>query len=240
MDQKYLKRTIKRESFMSRHLDMEKKVLVYLPPNFDENTKYPALFLHDGDDYFSFGRIATQANQLIYEQKIEPIIMVAIPVDKKLRSAEYSPAGERNDQHISFVTDELLPFVQERYPIKDENLVIGGSSLGAAVSLHIALGNLSMWNKVLAQSGAFFPETVAELNKQDSLDGLTIYQSIGLKETKVETHIGELNLVERNREVASILRQHNANVRYEERDGDHTWGLWQPELPEVLIYFFGK
>jgi enterochelin esterase-like enzyme len=240
MDQKYLKRTIKKESLSSKHLDVEKKALVYLPPDFDKSRKYPALFLHDGDDYFSLGRIATQANQLIYEHKINPIIMIAIPVEKKLRSAEYSPIGDRNAAHINFMTDELLPYIQDRYPINMENLVVGGSSLGGTVSLHMAMEHPSIWNRVLAQSGAFFPETIAKLTEAAPLDWLTIYQSIGLQETNVPTHIGNVDLVERNRKVHSTLRSLHALVHYEEREGDHTWGLWQPELPEVLTFFFGK
>jgi enterochelin esterase-like enzyme len=237
MEQKYLKRTIKKESLQSTHLETEKKALVYLPPNFDTNHKYPALFLHDGDDYFSLGRIATQANKLIDEQKIEPIIIIAIPVEKKLRTREYSPIGDRQQDHIAFMTEELLPYIQNRYQIDDAKLVVGGSSLGGTVSLHMAVQYPSIWNKILSQSGAFLPQTYSALSDK-KLNWLSIYQSIGLQETNVPTHVGVMDLVKRNRDVHAILEAGEANVHYVEQEGDHTWGTWQKELPEALQFFF--
>jgi enterochelin esterase-like enzyme len=239
MEQKFLKRTIKKESISSTHLQTEKKVLIYLPPEFEATKSYPTLFLHDGDDYFSLGRIATQANKLIDEQKIQPLIMVAIPVEKKLRSAEYSPIGDRNVAHIKFVTEELLPYLKEHYPIDQNNLVVGGSSLGGTVSLHLALTYPSIWNKALSQSGAFLPQTTTAVEEGSPLEWLTIYQTIGLQETSVSTHVGDVNLVTRNREMEQKLREHGAKLHYIEQDGDHTWGLWQPQLPEALRFFFG-
>ncbi len=240
MEQKFLKRTIKKESIDSTHLQTEKKVLIYLPPEFDESKSYPTLFLHDGDDYFSLGRIATQANQLIDEQKIQPLIMVAIPVEKKLRSAEYSPIGDRNVAHIKFVTEELLPYLSKHYPIDQNQLVVGGSSLGGTVSLHLALTYPSIWNNVLSQSSAFLPQTTTAVEEGSPLNWLTIYQTIGLHETSVPTHVGDVNLVTRNREMEQKLRKNGANLHYIEQDGDHTWGLWQPQLPDALRYFFGS
>lgn len=240
MNPNFLKRTIKKENIYSTNLQTEKKILIYLPPEYEETNLYPALFLHDGDDYFSLGRIATQANQLIYEQKIKPLIMIAIPVDKKLRSKEYSPIEERNRAHMQFMTTELLPYIEESYPIDRDNLVVGGSSLGGTVSLHLALTYPSIWNKVLSQSGAFLPQTITELAIHKPLNWLTIYQSIGRKETAVSTHLGEINLVTRNQEVEKTLREFGAKLHYVEQDGDHTWGLWQPQLPDALSFFFGN
>jgi enterochelin esterase-like enzyme len=220
-------------------LETEKKVLVYLPPNFDTNQKYPALFLHDGDDYFSLGRIATQANKLIDEKKINPLLIIAIPVDKKLRTQEYSPIGARQKSHIAFMTEELLPYIQEHYPIDPEQMVVGGSSLGGTVSLHMALEHPSIWKKILSQSGAFLPQTFSALSEK-KLNWLSIYQSIGLEETNVSTHVGEIDLVQRNRKVHAILQAGEAHVHYVEQEGDHTWGTWQKELPAALQFFFSK
>jgi enterochelin esterase-like enzyme len=240
MDNKYLKRKIEKATITSRHLQIDKKILVYLPPNYDSTSRYPVIFLHDGNDYFSLGRIATQANQLIDEQKIQPLIMVAIPVDKGLRNSEYSPRGERHHAQLAFITEEILPYMEANYPIDRGQLVVGGSSLGATVSLHLALHQPYIWRNVLAQSGAFLPETIEQLKQQDSLDWLHIYQSVGLGETAVPTHLGTIDLVARNRDIHRILVEKGAHVHYEEQAGEHTWGLWQPQLPAALSFFFGK
>lgn len=241
MNEKYLKRTIKREILSSNHLTEKKEIQIYLPPDFTEENNYPLLLLHDGPDYLNLGRIATQTNQLLAENKIEPFIIALIPVDKSKRTSEYSPMGSRNEHHKAFVVEELIPMLTSKYPvnISTETLVIGGSSLGGTVSLHLALEYPELFNRVLSQSGAFLEKTKEEISNVYSLSFLDIYQSIGLSETAIQTHMGTLDLVARNREVHQILVQKQAHVSYFEEEGDHTWGFWQRELPRALVHFFG-
>ncbi|SFJ89712.1 alpha/beta hydrolase [Thermoflavimicrobium dichotomicum] len=242
MEQKQQKRIIKRESIQSQYLLETKEILIYLPPGYDETVTYPGLILHDGTDYFNLGRIATQASQMIINGEIIPLIMVAVPVNKEVRTAEYSPLGHRNQEHQQFIVEELLPLLKERYPIdlSPQGLVIGGSSLGGTASLHLALRYPQHFVKVLSQSGAFLEATTEQIIQSPSLSYLTIYQSIGLSETAVSTHMGSLDLVTRNREIHRLLQEKHAHVHYREKEGDHTWGLWQKDLPEALTFFFGK
>lgn len=224
-------------------MDETKEILIFLPGEEQSLQKnYPLLVLHDGNDYFNLGRIVTQAVQMIDDGQLDPFVMVAIPVDKEKRSSEYSPAGNRQPLHMQMVMDELLPFIREKYPVssKKEDLVIGGSSLGGTVSLHIALKYPDQVNNVLSQSGAFFKATSEEIMRQHSLSHLQIYQSIGTSETAVPTHMGKLDLLARNREIYRNLKKKKAQVHYIEADGDHTWGFWQRDLPNALNYFFGN
>ncbi|SEM88874.1 alpha/beta hydrolase [Lihuaxuella thermophila] len=241
MESRVYKRIIKKEILHSTHLDETKEILVYLPPDYAESARYPMLVLHDGNDYFNLGRIATQANQMILEGQIEPVVMVAVPVQKERRTSEYSPKGNRHSQHIRMITEELLPRIRQRYPVDPsiEKLVIGGSSLGGTVSLHIALNHPDICSKVLSQSGAFLEATNEAILRASSLDHLTIYQSIGQSETAVPTHMGNLDLLARNREVRRHLEEKQARVHYVEAEGDHTWGFWQRDIPQALKFFFG-
>ncbi len=238
-----LNRTIKRERFKSAYLDETKEFLIFLPGDKNSLQKnYPLLVLHDGNDYFNLGRIVTQAVQMIYDGRLVPFVMVAVPVDKEKRTLEYAPAGERQPQHMQMVMEELLPLVREKYPVspEKEDLVIGGSSLGGTVSLHIALKYPEQVNNILSQSGAFVEATSEEINRQDSLSHLRIYQSIGTSETAVPTHMGYLDLLARNREICRNLIEKKAQVHYIEKDGAHTWGFWQRDLSDALKYFFGS
>lgn len=237
-----LKRTIKREALKSVYLDETKEILIFLPKDGQSlQQNYPLLVLHDGNDYFNLGRIVTQAAQMIHDGKLNPFVMVAVPVDKEKRASEYAPVGNRHPQHMQMVMKELLPLVRERYPVSPdkEDLVIGGSSLGGTASLHIALKYPEQVNNILSQSGAFFGATNEEIMRQDSLAHLHIYQSIGTSETAVPTHLGKLDLLARNREIYRNLEEKKAQVHYVEEDGDHTWGFWQRDLPNALNYFFG-
>ncbi|BCU80741.1 hypothetical protein JIR001_05240 [Polycladomyces abyssicola] len=242
MNPQYLKRTIVKKEIRSRYLDEVKEIQVYLPPQYDETVTYPVLYLQDGDDYFNLGRIATQANQLIYEKDIRPVIMVAVPVDKSKRTAEYSPIGERNRLYLQFFTEELLPEIESEFPVDrtPDGRVVGGSSLGGTVSLHLALEYPEDFRQVLSQSGAFLEATIDRIRQTVSLDDLVVYQSIGKAETAVPTHMGKLDLLARNREVYRHLQDKQAQVHYVEKEGDHTWGLWQKDIPDALRIFFGS
>ncbi|MBA4494910.1 alpha/beta hydrolase [Paenactinomyces guangxiensis] len=242
MEQKVYKRIIKKENLYSKHLEEAKEILVSLPPGYDESRSYPLLVLHDGNDYFNLGRIVTQANQMMVNGEIEPVIMVAVPVQKERRTSEYSPKGSRHSQHMKMVVEELLPRIRDHYPTDDspERLVLGGSSLGGTVSLHIALHYPEVSNRILSQSGAFLEATNEAILHAKSLEHFRIYQSVGKAETAVSTHMGSLDLVARNREVLRHLKEKHAHVHYVEDEGDHTWGFWQRDIPPALRFFFGR
>ncbi|TCS95973.1 alpha/beta hydrolase [Hazenella coriacea] len=234
------KRIIKRENLTSQFLQDTKEILIFLPPNYDETHPYPWMILHDGNDYFNLGRIVTQATQMIADNLIHPLILVAVPVDKSVRTSEYSPVGSRNQLHQRMIVEELIPMIQDRYSVHPDQLVVGGSSLGGTVSLHLALQYPHLFKRVLSQSGAFLKQTKEEILQTQSLKHLTIYQSIGKSETAVPTHMGNLDLVARNRVVHQYLNEKEAHVHYVEEEGDHTWGFWQKDLPSALQFFFGK
>ncbi|MFS8612633.1 MAG: alpha/beta hydrolase-fold protein [Planifilum fulgidum] len=242
MQSDYLKRTIIREELSSKYLGETRLLQIYLPPGYSDENRYPVLYLQDGTDYLTLGRIATQTNQLIAEGRIHPPIIVMIPVDKARRNEEYAPGGDRFEAYGRFVADEVLPRVENRFAARQEpgGRVIGGSSLGATVSLHMALDFPDRFRRVLSQSGAFFKATLDRIRQAPTLADLEVYQMIGLEEHAVPTHVGNLDLLARNREVSRALREKGASLRYVEKEGKHTWGLWQKDLPEALTHFFGK
>ncbi|MFD1406591.1 alpha/beta hydrolase [Kroppenstedtia eburnea] len=242
MDKRYLKRTILKKEIVSDHLGETRPFQVYLPPEHDMDQSYPVIYLQDGDDYFNLGRLATQANRLILDGQAHPFAAVAIPVDKKKRTSEYAPHGERNPLYLRFFAEELVPMVERDFPVAAsvDDRVLGGSSLGGTVSLHLALTHPDRFRRVLSQSGAFLPPTLDAIRRAESLDGLEIYQTVGKAESDVPTHMGSLNLLARNREVCRALQEKNARVLYSEQEGGHTWGFWQKDLPQALLTFFGK
>lgn len=234
------KRIIKKEHIHSQALGETKEVIISFPPGYHNDQAYPVLLLHDGDDYIRMGRIVTQANPLIDSGQLQPFFIVGLPVKKKQRNQEYSPIGKSQSAHMQFVIEELLPFLATNFPAdcSKEQLVIGGSSLGGTISLHLALTYPEHCQRVLSQSGAFLKPTIEQIEQTDSLAHLHIYQSIGLGETAVPTHVGQFDLVTSNREVHRKLVEKEAKVNYIEAAGEHTWRLWQQDLPQALHHFF--
>jgi enterochelin esterase-like enzyme len=240
MDQRYLKRTILHAEVESTHLGETRNIQVYLPPKHDDHASYPVLFLQDGDDYLNLGRLATQANRMILDEAIDPFVAVAISVDKDKRTSEYAPIGEHHQLYLRFFTDELLPYTEGEFPITTdpEKRVLGGSSLGGTVSLHLAMQYPQQFRRVLSQSGAFLEPTLEIIRHTRSLSDLQVYQTVGKAETAVPTHMGTLDLLTRNREVHHALLEKEARVHYSEQEGNHTWGFWQKDLPQALAFFF--
>jgi len=151
--------------------DRSRDVLVWLPPGYDEaankSRAYPVLYLQDGQNLFE--KLPTvpgdwqadeTASRLIGEGKIEPLIIVGVPNSGDLRGQEYLPIpipGFENasgGQYVDFLVNELRPRIERAYRVKagPENTAIGGSSLGAVISMEAACRYPQVFGKVLLES----------------------------------------------------------------------------------------
>ncbi|MBW7456735.1 alpha/beta hydrolase [Paenibacillus sepulcri] len=239
-DQRYLKRTIVKEVVSSQHLpEGSRELRVYLPPGYNELLSYPVVYCQDGEDFFNFGRIATLANQLILDEGVEPFLIVGVDVDKQKRTAEYSPDGELYDGYVAFFAEELIPFIEDKYPARREpsHRILAGDSLGGTVSLHIALAYPELFHQVISFSGAYYPESRSIASQEIDLKRLTLYMIVGLQETDYQTDRGIYNFVEINREMKQVLEERGARIHYGEHEGRHVWGFWQKYIPEALHTF---
>ncbi|PZD93679.1 esterase family protein [Paenibacillus sambharensis] len=239
----HVKRTIIKETVPSQLLaEGERNLRIMLPPGYNEVLSYPVIYCQDGEDFFNFGRIATQAANMIAEGEIEPLIIVGVDVDKKVRTAEYAPDGERHESYVQFFAEELVPFIEARLPVRQEpeHILIAGESLGGSVSLHIALKHPAKFRNVLSLSGAYYPASLEVLEQADSriVQNLKLYMTIGLQENAFETDRGIFDFVALNREARQILESKGARPEYIERDGKHLWGFWQKDVPGALKWFF--
>lgn len=237
----YNKRTILKRQIASKHLGKERGMWVYLPPGYTELTTYPVIYCQDGLEFLNFGRIATHTNYLVLEEGIVPPVIVGIEVDLPLRTEEYSPNGSRFNAYSRFVVEEALPSVERELPVSNdrEGRILAGDSLGATVSLHLALDYPESFRKILSLSGAFLEPTLTRLGEEKDLSHLDLYQLIGLQEEAVQTDTGIYDFLGCNRKANRLLRERGANVAYKEAEGKHIWGFWQNRLAEGIRHFLG-
>lgn len=233
------KRTIVKKTMRSSFLHEERNLYIYLPPGYQEILSYPVIYCQDGEQFFNFGRIATQATGLILEHNMQPPIIVGIEVNAKMRNADYHPLGERHQAYCSFFTDEMLPFIETSFPVRTEpdERILAGDSLGAAVSLHLALNKPKLFHKIISLSGAFYEASRQHIMVQSDLTRLHMYMVIGLQETQVRTDHGLYDFLTLNRLMKHSLEQKNVQLHYVENEGKHIWGFWQQEIPGALLHF---
>jgi enterochelin esterase-like enzyme len=235
-------RRIRRHRVTSSHLGETRTIIVSLPPGYTERRAYPVLYLQDGEDYFRLGRIATTVNRLLQEERIAPLLVVGIPVDKARRQEEYRPDGARFQQYQRFLLNEIIPYMDRVYatiPAR-RGRVIGGSSLGATQALMTAVTYPTAFRAVLSQSGAFHPRMHDWLRERGKKIDLTVYLAVGIHESPAMTPVGELDILGWNKTVADILQECGVDVTFHVKEGRHDWGFWQQDLPEALIALFPK
>lgn len=233
----YTKRKIEAHNLYSSHLSEDRTIKVYLPPGYnpDENV-YPVMYCHDGLEFFTHGRIATLANQLMAEQKLGPIIIVGIAVQMSTRRDDYDPSGRRHKAYSQFVLDECMPFVEQQYAVDGnrESRFMAGISLGAATTLSMYVQRPNRFRKVLLFSGAFYEQVQKLVEDEEDLSALSAYMVVGQQETAVETPNGEIDIYHLNHNMRDTLEQRHANVSYSEASGKHIWGFWQSQIPSSL------
>jgi predicted alpha/beta superfamily hydrolase len=201
------------KGFHSRYLPSDRDVIVYLPPNYDANGKqrYPVLYLHDGQNLFDGAtsfikgaewRVDETAQALIKAHAIRPLIIVGIYNTGRDRIDEYTPTadpkykGGKADLYGRLLVEELKPFIDSQYrTLKDaKNTGLGGSSLGALVSLHLALKYPKVFGRVAVVSPSVWwdrKEIVREVQALRKGMNQRIWLDMGTKEggDEAEEHV---------------------------------------------------
>ncbi len=239
-DSRYLKRTIVKEVIESQFLNEERSLRIYLPPGYNEVLSYPVVYCQDGEEFFNFGRIATYANQLILDEDVEPFIVVGIEVDVKKRTAEYAPFGDRHEDYVRCIMEEIIPFVEQKYRARADDRVLAGDSLGGSMSLHLSLLYPGEFPRIISLSGAYYEESQEIIARASALGWLDVFMIVGLQENEYETDHGTFDFVDLNRRTRDLLSERGATVRYAEKEGKHLWGFWQKELLGALKYFLTR
>lgn len=238
---KYTAKKIIKKEIESDHLGETRTLRLALPPGYNERVSYPIIYALDGQDAFMYGRLATIVNYLILEKGMEPAIVVGIDVNKSKRTEEYSLLGERHPFFLKFVTEEVLPSLEDEWEVRKTGVsrLLIGDSLAGAAALSLAINHPHLFQHVLSLSGAFFEDSLELIRREDTLEWLHIWMLIGTEETEVKTDRGKFNFLKINRLFREEARHLKAKIRYIEKEGTHRWGFWQQELPNGLLHFLG-
>jgi enterochelin esterase-like enzyme len=136
----------------SKSVGNKRKALVYTPPNYSADQKYPVLYLLHGiggdeEEWRRGGHPEVILDNLIADKKAAPMIIVmpngrAQPDDRPGPNAmATAPAFGKFDQDL---LGSLIPFVESKYSVKTEreSRALAGLSMGGGQSLNFGLANL--------------------------------------------------------------------------------------------------
>ena len=133
-------------------------ISVYLPPAYSDDPlrRFPVFYLHDGQNLFDphtsyvpgrTWRAGETADRMSATGKCQSIILVGIANTGLRRMPEYTPTrdfrlgGGEGDLYGRLITQELKPFIDRTFRTLPgpQHTGLGGSSLGALISLYLGL-----------------------------------------------------------------------------------------------------
>jgi len=140
--------------YSSKTVGSKRKALIYTPPGFSKDEKYPVLYLLHGiggdeTEWLKGGQPQIILDNLYAEKKIEPMIVVmpngrAMKDDRAVGNIFDSIKVQAFSTFEKDLLEDLIPFIEKTYPVYEdrEHRAIAGLSMGGGQSLNFGLGNL--------------------------------------------------------------------------------------------------
>ena len=153
-------------TYKSKTVGTNRKALVYTPPKYSKNKKYPVLYLLHGiggdeKEWLRGGNPQVILDNLYADAKAESMIVVmpngrAMKDDRAVGNIFDSTKVAAFANFEKDLLNDLIPFIEKNYPVikNRENRAIAGLSMGGGQTLIFGLGNLDTFSWVGAFSAA--------------------------------------------------------------------------------------
>lgn len=240
------------ENFEIPQLNTTRRIWIYLPPDYEKsNKKYSVMYLHDGqnlfDDATSYAgewQIDESLNR-IFKETGKSVIVIGIDNGGEKRIDELSTfknekykAGGNGENYMKFIVETLKPYIDKNYRTKtsSKNTILGGSSLGALISVYGAVEYPETFSKILAFSSAFW------FNSKEFNDWIK-NENINLKHQKYYFIQGKYEDEGMDKETLQIIENlklkgvKSKNIYFKEHeDGKHNEMYWRREFPAAFLW----
>jgi enterochelin esterase-like enzyme len=227
-------------SYNSKTVGNNRKALVYTPPGYTKNKKYPVLYLLHGigGDELEWSKGANPQvifDNLYADGKMVPMIVV-MPNGRAMKNDKAEGNIMDPDKVAAFATfekdllEDLIPFIEKRYPAKRdrESRAIAGLSMGGGQTLNFGFGNLDMFSWIGSFSAAPNTKTPEQLVPDPKL----AREKLNLLWISCGDEDGLLGFSQRTHQY--LMRNEVPHIYYLE-SGGHDFKVWKNGL-----YMFSK
>jgi predicted alpha/beta superfamily hydrolase len=172
----------------------EKRILnIYLPEGYDANdtTKYPVIYLLDGSADEDFIHIVglVQFNSFEWINQVPKSIVVGIASVDRRRDFTFpstveqdkinNPTSGQSHKFMSFLENELQPYIDENYKTNKSKTLIG-QSLGGLLATEILFKKPALFTKYIIVSPSLWWDNGSLLNQSTStFENTDVYIGVG-------------------------------------------------------------
>lgn len=241
------------ENFEIPQLNRERKIWIYLPPDYESSNKsYPVLYMHDAqnvfDLYTSFSgewEVDESLNAL-FDSGDDGIIVVGIENGGASRIDEYSPwvnptyGGGEGEEYMEFIVETLKPYIDTNYRTRPEREHTGlmGSSMGGLITMYGAIEHQDVFSKagVFSPSFWFSSEAYTHVENTGKQADMRIYLLAGENEGPgvVENTLAMYNTLQ----AAGFSESELFFITHV--DGQHSEWYWRREFPDAYIWLYAN
>lgn len=219
-------------------------IRAFLPPTYFEKPRkaFPLLLMQDGQNLFEdedafqhqSWRLGAALSDGWQSGNLRELIAVGIDNDGVNRENEYTPDHDA-DRYLDWVESTVLPEIERRYRVLSgsENRTIGGSSLGAVLSLYALVKKSHLFGSAMLMSGTWqWPFQGGDMvdwiksQWQSVPRGMRLWMSRGSDEKK--WHLYEANT--KMNGVLSGLFKGKGQYLFKELEGDHNEPSWRNQI----------
>ena len=239
-------------------LEGERSLSLYLPPDYFKEAEkpWPVAVFFDGHNLFDdVDTLAGgwQIHETMAQRHIQKLaVPVVIGIHTGLeRDSELSPwplySGKPGHAKIlmQWFHQDLLPRLQKQLLLQTQNMLVGGSSLGALLALYTLLENPQYYDKGLIMSPALWPDgfrIFEYVMGYSQLSDKRLYVDHGQKEDHPE--LGDILFQQTGVMVDTLtllgLKREQEIFWRPDPHGEHNESSWSRRLPAALQLIYGE
>jgi uncharacterized protein len=181
------------EELQSKELNEKRVVNIYLPEGYnkEDTVKYPVIYLLDGSADEDFIHIVglVQFHSFEWINQVPKSIVVGIATVDRRRDFTFpttvekhikaNPTSGHSNKFISFIQNELQPFIEKKYKTNDNKTIIG-QSLGGLLATNILFTKPTLFNKYIIVSPSLWWNNGSLLNTDINYLNSTLKQEVAV------------------------------------------------------------